>query len=403
MNTAARTGMNNAMNTASNIGTGTIEHIKSTQGQYTGSPLVQSYTPLNWKLSTAAFEAETNVLVPLTPQVEYAAPGGDAFITYIGLRGYDHLESTPQNVQMQGRVSLADKTIGLAYREAGVICDGVIQGNRNLMDARLLSSLDTPDPWAVKVMNSSVNDYLSSGMVNPGANWAKKYYTVTDRNGRTWHKLIEAMVTYAYIPVSANEQQLYQMAMRTMTRNVFNQIQPPQPKLRWIVNYVVETSALENAFNDAMKYHEQIRDSFELLPLFHQEFARIREMLMLQNMQETNAVNNIISQMNRDNMVSWDRRQGIVNSASDYGNQVMREMRESTARTHDRVANLHSESIRGVNTYYSNSGDPRVVEADTQWDHVYQNTQNSDVFAASTGPLEFGVDFEELERTDGDY
>ena len=57
---------------------------------------------------------------------------------------------------------------------------------------------------------------------------------------------------------------------------------------------------------------------------------------------------------------------------------------ETNAQTRQRVNNLRSESIRGVNTHY---------------------TQNPDVFAASTGaaPLEFGVDYEELKQTGGDY
>lgn len=389
------------------VGAGTVSPIQTTQGQYAGIPMVQSYVPKGWKTNTAALEAESNILLPLTPQIEYASPDGKAFITYTGLRGYDHLEPIPQNAQMQGRVSPSSKTIGLAYREAGVICDGIVQGNPNLSDARLLSESGQPDVWARKVIQTSLKDYASSGMINPGASWSKKTYAVRDRNGRTWQKLIEAMVTYAFIPVSPAEQQLYQMALRTM-RVMVHPIQPPQPKLRWIVNYVLETSAMDPAFSEARQYHDQIRNSFELLPTFHQEFSRIRDALVLQNIQETNAVNDALSQMNRDNMASWDRRQGIIRDASNYGTQVMREMRESTARTHDRAANLRSETIREVNTYYTNHGgydDPRVVEASTQWDHVYQNRQNPDVYAASTGaaPLEFGVDFEELRQTDGDY
>ena len=86
----------------------------------------------------------------------------------------------------------------------------------------------------------------------------------------------------------------------------------------------------------------------------------------------------------------------------------MREMNANAAATHQRVANLHSESIRGVNTYYTNGqggyGSPEVVEAGVNWDHVYQSNVNPDVFAASENIwLEPGVDFEELRRTNGNY
>ena len=87
----------------------------------------------------------------------------------------------------------------------------------------------------------------------------------------------------------------------------------------------------------------------------------------------------------------------------------MHEIQANTARTNETVANLQSEAIRGVNTYYAQPfgvGDaPRVVEADVRWDHVYQNSQHPEWFAAHEGdaPLEFGVDFEELKNTGGRY
>ena len=72
------------------------------------------------------------------------------------------------------------------------------------------------------------------------------------------------------------------------------------------------------------------------------------------------------------------------------------------AASHNRVANLQSEMICDVNTYHTNNGG--IVEASTSFDHVYQNTQNPDVFAAQQGnSFEFGVDFEELTQTNGDY
>jgi hypothetical protein len=44
------------------------------------------------------------------------------------------------------------------------------------------------------------------------------------------------------------------------------------------------------------------------------------------------------------------------------------------------------------------------VEADILWDHVYQNTNDPDQFAATENIwLDPGVDFEELKRTKGDY
>ena len=385
-----------------------VDAIPTTQGQYAGAALVKSFIPQGWRTATNAPEQECNLLAPLTPQVEYTAPNNQVCITFTGARAYNHLDPTPQNMQMQGRISMPGRMIGLAYRDAGTICDGLVQGNQNLTDPRLLSEMNSPDTWAADQIQKFTAEYQQSGTLNPGGNWAKKYYTARLTNGQTIHKLVEALVTYAYLPVTPQEQQMYQLLLRTSIRGISRQVPPPQPKLRWVVNYVLETSAVEQQFSTAMQYHDKIRNSFEYLPLFTQETNRIREMLTLQSIQETNEMNDAMAQMNRDNMASWDRRRNIVQGASDYGTQVMRDMRESTARTNDRVNNLRSEAIRGVNTYYTHNtgyGEPRVVEASTQWDHVYQNQRHPDCYAAKQGdaPLEFGVDFEELDRTNGDY
>jgi hypothetical protein len=171
---------------------------------------------------------------------------------------------------------------------------------------------------------------------------------------------------------------------------------------------MVETSVREGSAEPAEDYARRIRDTIEVLPLMEQEIARLREQLMMQVYRDDAALSDVMAQANREQMASWDRRQQIVRDASDYGSSVMHQMQQSNAATMDRVNNLRSESIRGGNTYYTQSpgyGVPDVVEADVGWDHVYQNTQRPDVFAASTGaaPLEFGVDFEELKQTGGDY
>ena len=411
------------------VGLGEVSAIQTTRGRYAGQPLVRSYVPKDWTVETNAPEQESNLLCPLTVQAAYAAPAQDAFITFTGTRAYNHLEPTPQNAQQQGQMAMPDRMISLAFRDAGTVCEGILRGNPAISDVRLLSDQDTPDTWAQELMQKTVRGYAEAGMLNPGGSWSKKYATVRDGEGRLWHKQVEALVTYAWLPVPPQEQMMYQMLQQNRARTMgmstmlggmrgilsglmagmaAPQIQPPQPKMRWSIHYVIETSALESAFSAAMDAHEKIRNSMAVLPLFERETARLREALMVQAQQDSAVINDALSQMNRDRMASWDRQQQIIRDTSDYGSQVMQQMRESNAQTQQRVNNLRSESIRGVNTYYTQSpgyGVPPVVEASTQWDHVYQNTQYPDQFAASTGaaPLEFGVDYEELRRTDGNY
>ena len=111
--------------------------------------------------------------------------------------------------------------------------------------------------------------------------------------------------------------------------------------------------------------------------------------------------------MHQQQMASWDRQSQILRDTHDYTMSVMHEMNANTAATHERVANLRSEAIRGVNTYYNANpgfGSPDIVEADVKWDHVYQSNRDPDVFAASERIwLKPGTDFEELRKTNGNY
>ena len=409
-------------------GAGVVSEIQTTRGRYAGHALVRSFIPTGWSVETNAPEQEANLLCPLTIQVAYSSPAQDTFVTFTGTRAFQHLEPTPQNANLQGQMIQPDRTVGLSYQNAEMICDGIINGNPATKDVRLLSSETRPDAWAQNHGQTLRDEYLQSGMLEPGFDWVKKVVTVRDQQNDLWYKQTEAMVTYAYLPIPPGEQMAYQMLMQSQARSMglssmlaargriaglmagmaTPQIQPPQPKMRWTVQYVVETSAREAQFPDAVKVHDRIRDSMEILPLFERERDAIRDRLLQQVQQETAVINDALSQMNRQQMASWDRKQQIIQGASDYGSNVMHQMFDSTAQTHQRVSNLQSEAIRGVNTYYTQSagyGVPPVVEASTGWDHVYQNTQYPDQFAASTGaaPLEFGVDYEELKQTEGDY
>ena len=410
------------------VGSGTVSDIQTTRGRYAGKALVRSFIPKDWTIETNAPEQESNLLSPLTMQVMYTAPKQDACITFTGTRIYNHLEPTPQNAQQQGRMVMPDRMIALAFRDAGAICDGILTGNPAVSDVRLVSASDTPDAWAQAFLQKMVQSAAQGGLAQPGGCWAKKTATVRDTSGQLWRKQVEAMVIYGYIPVSQAEMMAWQMLAQSRARTqgllgslaargrvagmiagmAQPQIRPPQPRLRWAAQYVIETSAHEAAFAAAADAHDRIRESIALLPLFEQESARLRDMLNMQAQQESAVIADAMGQMNREQMASWDRKQQIIQGASDYGSNVMHQMFDSNARTMDRVNNLRSEAIRGVNTYYTQSsgyGVPPVVEASTQWDHVYQNTQDPNWFAASQGaaPLEFGVDYEELKQTDGNY
>nr|MCR5107818.1 hypothetical protein [Lachnospiraceae bacterium] len=129
--------------------------------------------------------------------------------------------------------------------------------------------------------------------------------------------------------------------------------------------------------------------------------AELNQFVETQKISAANAVNNAQMQMAQDRAASWERRSAIIQDTNNYTSNVMHQMMNDNAASHDRVANLNSEMIRGVNTYY---GSDRVVEASTMYDHVYQSNKDPDVFAAQQGNyFTPGVDFTELKKTNGDY
>ncbi len=402
-----------------------VDAIQTSAGRYAGYPLVESYIPQGWTVETNAPEMGSNVLSPLTMQAAYTSPARDAFVTFTGQRIFNHLDQTPQNAQRQGQISHPDLMMWMSYMDSGAVCDSCIAGNPNLLHPNMLSETHD-DQWAVSRLRSIVDTFVKNGgILNPGGNWTRRVYEVQDRSGKKWIKVIEALVTYVYLPVTQEEQMMYQLeqqvrartmgtmmqasrfagglaGMAGLARNLADPVKPPEPKLRWSNDFVVETSAAPERIKEVFTIHERIRNTFKMLPLMERESEKIRQQLLLQAQQEAGVINDAMAQMNRDRMASWDRRQNIIRETSEYGSQVMREMYQSNSATQDRVNTLRSEAIRGVNSYYTRGGDYDRVEVDISQDHVYQNVKHPDYYASSQGaPFDFGVDYEELDRTNG--
>ena len=148
--------------------------------------------------------------------------------------------------------------------------------------------------------------------------------------------------------------------------------------------------ATEEAFDAAYAELQRVRQSVQFLPGMEQ--ARADAMNLAQS---------TVMNISQAQSASFDRRTRIIADTNAYTSNVQRQMAADSAASHNRSANRYSESIRGVNTYYDSTG---VVEASTRYDHVYQNTQYPDWYAAQEGDgWQPGVDFEELKKTDGDY
>ena len=405
------------------VGTGEVSPIETSQGYFAGKALVRCCVPKDWRVETNAPESQANLLAPLTMSVTLSSPGQDCLVTYNGAQAYNHIDPTPQNAALQGQLMHPSMILGLSYHDAAALCDGIVSRNPNLRDAQLVSRSDAPDAFAAQALRQALAE--REGMLSPDANWARCEYVCTDANGKRWHKLVEALVSFGWIPLSPQERVMAEMLQRQQMQNASRlamlqqrfggayygmqmpAVQSPQPTLRWVVHFLLETSATDAAFAQAKTVHDRVRESYGQLPAFERCSRELGQDLRRQSMQEDQAIGGAMAQMAQDDMASFRRRQGIVSDLSAHASSVMGQMRESNDATMQRVRNLQSEAVREVNTFHARpgfSGDARTVEASTRWDHVYQNTEYPDRFAANEGaPLEFGVDFEELKQTDGTY
>ena len=358
-----------------------------------GAPVLKSYIPKNWKYlpgtSPDRCDAVSN---PIVPSVVYSSPNEEIYVLYKGEAIYKHIDLTPATMQLQNK--LDDILINRrnpsflrmrSYMNCAGYCDSMVQTlplrNTSLIKEEHASSEEKQRQRTI------LEDFRRKGFSDGSTEWLRRTYKGTDNTGKSMIAVAETRIvsliknTVMQIPQFGG---FFPMGMMAGM--------PQQTTERyWDSQYEMLLITPENRYNEALAEFEKINNSIRILP----EFNRVRAEIMA-------VINNSVSQMAMDNMNSMNRRSQIIADTNAYTSNIQHQMISDNAASHNRVANLHSEAIRGVNTYYTN--DNRVAEASTAYDHVYQSTQNPNIFAAQQGnSLEFGVDFEELTRTNGDY
>ena len=190
----------------------------------------------------------------------------------------------------------------------------------------------------------------------------------------------------------------------------------------WEVQYELLLIANEDFANEAMPEFLKVRATLQYLPAFEQ----FRQ-------QSIRTVMQARQQMAADRMASNQRKADIMMDTQRHIHNTMDSMTAANAASHDRAAAGWSDMIRGsgpgyagnacgggnvsaqdrirngwsemikeTNTYYGNDGN--VYEVSTAYDHVYQGNQDQDSFIGTSGTAwEPGVDFDELNRTNGNY
>lgn len=416
---------------ADGIGRDEVAILPIRTGSHAGKAYARSFIPKGWTAEAANPELSCSMLSPLTMRVRYTADDGRATISRTGVVGYEHIENTRGNVARQWQLDASTGMHQASYHDAPALCDLTVSGSGAA--AQLLSHEEDQDrliaDWVERLHRSTEQNNVAGCDVS----YCRRTYRVTRADGSVRLHAVEALSDIVGIPPSPAELQMFQQAQALLARTnplavlggflgqgvggLFGQaaggllgqgasgIQPPQTRYLWEIVLLIDVEAEPAAFDEAREIAATIRASYQESPEFEQTKARMHSELMQVKMQleqqSAQAINSSMQQMARDNAAHWDRMNDITRDANEHISGVMHDMIASNAATNDRMANLRSETIREVNTYYGSDG---VVEASTSWDHLYQSTQDPDRYIATEGfELRPGIDYEELRRTQGDY
>ena len=354
---------------------------------------VVSFAPEGWHICSR--QASDNFYGdhasnPFVVEAEYVSPDGSANILLRGSNVYTDrkLSRVPliKQIDVLGSYMRVESPFN-----AEQYCDYLLQRDIQPVSGNKLRVEDANETERERQQNICRN-YMSQGFSSAVSDWKRVTYEITDRSGKRKTVSVETRV---------NDTRRAGQTMPGGGMFGFPMWQMAAPEEHyWETQYefifVADSDKYDALFPTAQKINESTQ--------YTDDLERIRQSL-LQYLQALK--NQTAMAVHQQEMASWDRRQQIISDTHNYTMNIMHEMNANTAATHQRVANLHSESIRGVNTYYtaqSGAGVPDVVEADVRWDNVYQNTVDPSVFVASESYwLEPGVDFEPLIRTNGQY
>ncbi len=162
--------------------------------------------------------------------------------------------------------------------------------------------------------------------------------------------------------------------------------------ITWTVFNEIYFFGSEEGFNTYFDEFERVYETIKTGPDFSRIVSEINRMFM---QTEQTIANNAMSMANAQ-MESAQRMGNMINDTYSYGMELDRQSWANTNATMDRVNNMRSEAIRGVNSYTTGSGD--FVEADVRFDNVYQNTQNPDLYAGVEGAYSMGSEWTALKK-----
>lgn len=386
-----------------------------------GDPMIRdrmfmkAYVPSGWRITTGTIERFDMMGTPLVPGFRLDAPDKKTFILFRGEAKYKHIEPGMMTQHLQDKLDFGThnpvspsfyrlKT----YMNAQEYCDKMAAEDSGL-PGLTLSDEKRADSAELDRQQKIIANNRQAGFATVMPEWMRRTYTGRTVSGEEMKVVAETRI------VLNSRNQLGQMGeslkerstgsgggfLSGLVNRVAGAVANSMDFRIWEVQYELVMVTPASCYEAMLKEFEQVDETTDYLPAVQQIIAEMNAFVESEKMRVAGIVNNAQMQMAAERAASWDRRSAIIQDTNNYTSNIMHQMINDNAASHNRVANLNSEMIRGVNTYY---GSDRIVEASTMYDHVYQYGPDPNVFAAQRGDyFTPGVDFTELNRTNGDY
>ena len=358
-------------------------------------PILKTYIPKGWEYSCGVLKDRYDLVSnPFVFSICFLSPDHNAKIVFNGESFYKHIDNTPQMSMIQGRLDDLTVSRSPSFRRlrscmtADEYCDSlVIESGLSRLS---LIGESQPDEAEKSVQEKAVKSFISNGFMNGSADWAGRTYSGITQRGIQMKAYAEARVIQLMKLSNVQTMQMMPMGgmfgMRMMPQMVSQQIN----EVFWETQYDFMIIAAPSAYDNAYREFEKIKKTIEYLPGMQQ--AREAALAL---------ANNALMNISNAQAASFENQQRIINNTQNYTSNIQHQIFESNSASHNKTANGYSEMINDVNSFNGSYG---VVMASTQFDNVYQSTRDPDIYAASKGgPFDFGIEFEELKKTDGNY
>ena len=419
------------------IGRGTIAAVPNIMQDAHGASFLKCYVPKGWQVRTGG--SGPNYGDPDRDGVHVSttmgAPDDRAFIIIRSQQTVRHVDPSFMNPRGERRMNLmgvmAAPTAGGgglegATRTAAEYEDEMVLTVEKNAQLTLLKEEDA-DEKERQTQAQILSAYAAQGM-QAAADWKRRYYTVVLPDGNRWNAVAETRIISYEQPTMTGQManglgerfgQAFSGRLGGILGNGMRRMQNALRQRFWAVQYELLMIAREDAANAAFKDFMKVRSTVQYLPAFEQfrqqsiqyvmqcrgqmaaDRAASNQRRMAMMMDTQREIHNTMDSMNASTAASNER---VARGWSDVirGDYGSAGSPAGNVSSMDRVRNGWSEMIKETNTFYGNDGN--VYEASTSYDHVYQGNQDQDTFIGTSGTSwEPGVDFDELNKTNGNY